>query len=190
MLALQVVFRPVRRFARAARHSPDRLLHRLRRRRMLRAIGMADRPRTVLFVCYGNICRSPYAAASFGRSAPPGITVWSAGFVGPGRPTPPHGIDAAERRGIDLRAHRSQLLTSALAAADLVVVMDSGQQRSLATQFGRTTGVVLLGDLDPHPIDTRTVRDPYDQETAVFDAVYERIDRCIEQLVASLPHRS
>jgi len=176
----------LRRLARALRHSPDRLAHPLRRQRA--AMGIADlgRPDNVLFVCYGNICRSPYAEMSF-RRAVPSIRAVSAGFVGPDRPTPTNGLSAARRRGLDLGDHRSRLLTGAMIGEiDLIVVMSESQRRELKTDFGRADGVVLLGDFDPDAIDTRTVLDPYDRDEEVFDAVYDRIDRCIAGLAAAI----
>jgi protein-tyrosine phosphatase len=176
-----------RRLARALKHTPDRLLHARRRHSELRRLER-ERPASILVICLGNICRSPYAAALLTRSLEGcEVTVESAGFIGPGRPSPEEAVRVADRRGIDLTPHRSrQLGAEDVAAADLVLVMDVQQRRRLEERFGRRTGVVVMGDLDPDAIDTRTIRDPYDQAEEVFDRVYERIERCVSVLTASL----
>jgi len=176
---------------RALRRTPDRLLHPARRRAALRELRESDRPNTVVFVCYGNICRSPYAAAAFQRALPPelaGIRTFSAGMVGANRPAPREGIAVAGRRGIDLSGHRATLLTrEAARTAGLVVVMSEDQRRSVVHDFGRAPrGIVVLGDLDPLPIDLRTVRDPWRQPEAAFEDSYARIDRCVRELVKAL----
>jgi protein-tyrosine-phosphatase len=178
--------RHARQLARTVRHTPDRLLHRWRHRRQAAALD-GLRPSTILFVCLGNICRSPYAAESFQRAAGGKVLAVSAGFIGPGRPVPETGQRVARRRGLDLSQHRSQFITKELVdAADLIVVMDQGQRRGIEQRFGRRAGVVVLGDLDPDPIDTRTVRDPYNQREDVFEAVYARIDRAVSTLARAL----
>jgi protein-tyrosine phosphatase len=177
----------VRRLARSVRHLPDRLLHGYRHGRA-RAVVAAAQPRRVLFVCLGNICRSPYAAAALTAAAgESGVEAASAGFIGPGRRAPDAAQRAAALRGLDLGPHSSRQLTAEMVAAvDLVVVMDAAQRRLLRRRYGNGTPLVLLGDLDPEPIDTRTVRDPYQQADAVFDDVSARISRCIDVLAAQL----
>jgi protein-tyrosine phosphatase len=146
-------------------------------------------PRSVLFVCYGNICRSPYAAATFLRLLPPPwreeTRVQSAGFIGPGRGSPPEAVKVAAARGLDLTAHRSELITPERAAgAALIVVMDRAQQRAVCARYGKSPReVLILGDLDPQPIETRPIQDPWDQPAAVFEECYSRIDRCLRVLV-------
>src|SRR6185312_12256998 len=104
------------------------------------------RPRSILAVCYGNICRSPMAAALFGRALA-GVDIASAGFIGPGRPSPREAVAAAANAGVDLSDHRSRLLTPDLVRwADLVVVMDAVQQRRVVERFGRSwRDVIVLG---------------------------------------------
>ncbi len=179
----------LRRLARAVRHTPDRLLHRRRRLRELARIRARGLPRTILFVCHGNICRSPYAAAAYAallpEQAPERSGIDSAGFVGPGRPPPTEAIQSAAKRGLDLTSHRSKLMTlESVGAAELVVVMDARQQREVCRLYGRSvTSVLVLGDLDPEPIDTRAIRDPWGQSEEVFDSSYARIDRCLRAFV-------
>jgi protein-tyrosine-phosphatase len=175
--------------ARRLRDAPDRLLHPVRRRAARRALRERGRPRTVLVVCHGNICRSPFAAGLLADALEPGGTlVASAGFVGPGRAPPAEAFVAAARRGVDLRTHRSQLLTPMLAReADLIVVMELGQQRAICGRFHRSPkDVIVLGDLDPQPIEMRAMQDPVDQPLEAFEASYARIERCVRELVASL----
>ena len=171
------------------RRTPERLLHPLRRRKALDILRARRRPKTILVVCHGNIWRSPMAAELLGRDlAPFGIAVQSAGFIGFNRPAPAEALAAAERHSVDLSAHRSRLVTAELVrAADLIVVMDPSQRRVICERFGRLpSDVLVLGDLDPTPVDARTIRDPVDQSREVFDQVYERIARCARELVTVL----
>jgi len=175
------------------RRAPDRVLQPLRRRKAVEALRARPRPKNVLVVCLGNICRSPVAGALLARGlAPLGIDVQSAGFIGFNRPAPREAVAAAKRHAINLSAHRSRLVTAGMArAADLVVVMDPAQQRMLRERYGRSpTAVLVLGDLDPGPVETRTIHDPVDQKQEVFDTVYERIARCVRELVAVLRAKS
>jgi protein-tyrosine-phosphatase len=170
------------------RGAPDQLLHPLRRRRALAAIRRRPPPVSVLVVCHGNICRSPFAAVRLAAYlAPTGVRVGSAGFIGPNRACPPEAVVAAARRGVDLAAHRSQLLTAETARrADLIVVMDPAQGRAIRDRFGRLRRDIVLGDLDPAPLARRTIQDPVDQCLEVFEQSYARIERCVVELVQAL----
>ena len=175
--------------ARGLRHAPDRLLHRWRRRAATRALRERPSVRTVLVVCHGNICRSPFAAGLLARAlGPAGTLVASAGFVGPGRSAPAEGVIAAAHRSVDLSSHRSQLLTPVLAAeAQLIIVMDARQQRMVRERFGRAPcDVIILGDLDPEAIVTRAIHDPVELPLEAFEESYARIERCVDALVAAL----
>jgi protein-tyrosine phosphatase len=180
-----------RRFARAVFHSTDRIAHPIRRRRTVRTLGNRGWPRSILFVCHGNICRSPYAAAAFERALPAALRsnmrIGSAGFIGPNRPAPSESLIVASRRGLDLSSHLSaQLSHDNIRNAELIVVMNAAQQRALIELYGRKPDtVVVLGDLDPQAIDTRAIRDPIGQSEEVFEASYDRIDRCLKELVSA-----
>ena len=170
----------------------DHLLHRSRRRAALASLTTRQPPASVLVLCSGNIFRSPFAAAvlrrELHRQGAKTIRVESAGFTVPGRASPPHAIAAAARHGIDLAGHTSQLVVADLArAADLIVVMEDLQRRSICERFGRSTrDVLLLGDLDPLPVTSRAIEDPVEQHPAVCERVYARIERCVAHLARAV----
>src|SRR5688500_12730846 len=117
--------RVLRRAYDTTRNFPDRLLHERRHQAVIRRISRGDRPGSILVVCHGNICRSPYLQAVL-QKALAGTVVSSAGFVGSDRGVPPIAMTIGARRGLDLSGHRSRPLTTALVrSADLVIVMDS-----------------------------------------------------------------
>ena len=178
---------------RLGRHAPDRLLHPLRRRAARADLARRAPPNGLLVICHGNICRSPFAAALLrARLAGTGVCVESAGFYGPGRRSPDTAIEAAWQWHQDLRPHRSRLLTlDVVRAVDLLIVMDQVQRRDVCDRFGRhARDVVLLGDFDPRPIDTRAIRDPIEQPLAVYEEVYGRIERCVATFAGALRNRA
>jgi protein-tyrosine-phosphatase len=85
---------------------------------------------------------------------------------------------------VDLSAHRGKPLTpDSVRGADVIVVMNPTQRRAICDRFGRARrDVLLLGDFDPQPIDTRAIRDPVDQPLEVFEETYARIERCVREL--------
>lgn len=168
------------------RRAGNRAAHPFRRRRALRSLAALS-PRSVLVVCHGNVCRSPYLAAILRRDMGASVVVESAGFVGPGREVPAHAALVAGRRGIDLSAHRSQTISPKLLGADLIIVMDPRQRSAIDHLVVRARGsIVLLGDLDPERATERTVLDPWNKGEDAFEASYARIDRCARVLVEAL----
>ncbi|HEU5209436.1 MAG TPA: hypothetical protein VFU06_08495 [Longimicrobiales bacterium] len=177
--------------ARAVRHLPDRLLHARRRTAAQEMLAGAD-IRSAVFICHGNINRSAYAAAAFARALPAHVRervrVSSMGFIGPDRPASELAQRVGGRRGVDLSGHRSRLLDGPeLEQTDLVVVMNRRQHDDVLALIGPgRSRVLILGDLDPAPLDTRTIQDPYGHPEDVFERVFDRIDRCIGELVTAL----
>jgi len=178
-----MVTRPMRQGLRAGIHRVDRVLHPRRRRRALGTLQAVPPGGSVLFVCLGNICRSPYAEFRLRTLNPAGDSrVSSAGFILPGRPSPENALAVSSARGLDMTDHRSRVISPLmLGEFDLVLAMTAEQVRELRGDHG-CTRVVHLGDLDPGPIPMRDIPDPYGTGTARFDEVYERIDRAVEAL--------
>jgi len=94
-------------------------------------------PLRVLFVCTGNICRSPIAHGLLAdRSAIEGggaMEVRSAGTWGRnGSRATPEAVSAAAEHGIDIDAHRASRFTAELASrADLILTMTTEQAREV-----------------------------------------------------------
>ena len=149
-------------------------------------------PSSILFICYGNICRSPYAAGyfqeRFARECEPEVKVASAGLYGPNRPSPKDAVAVAAARGVDLKRHRSRLATGDIVgSADLVIVMDPNQSRDIQRLFGYDASrIVVLGDLDPEPIAARIIIDPVEGPLEAFQECYLRIDHCLNELASAV----
>lgn len=115
----------------------------------------------LLFVCTGNLCRSPFAerrtvALLDGR---PGVPVGSAGTAAPvGEPMDPRTAQVLEEFGGSPDGHRARRVTDALVDdAGLVLTMQTAHRTAvlelapgaLRRTFTLLEAVALLGDLDP-----------------------------------------
>jgi protein-tyrosine phosphatase len=168
------------------RRAPERLGHAARHRRQLAQLAGRARPRRVLVLCHGNVCRSPYLEVVL-QAAMPDVVVESAGFVGPDRPSPELAAEVATAHGYDLSAHRSKLVTDEMVArADIVLVMDEPQLRNVvADHRASPSRVVIVGDLDPAPRSVRTIPDPWKKPRSAFEESYTRLDRCAAAFAAA-----
>jgi protein-tyrosine phosphatase len=180
----------LKRMYRTARNLPDRMLHGRRLSNARAQVVRLQHIRSIIIVCYGNVCRSPYLEALLQRELPQ-IRVTSAGFVSPGRPVPPHSLTLSRARGLDLTAHSSRPIARAnVAGTDLVIVMDSEQARRIAREYRISPDrIVVAGDLDPIICETRAIRDPWGQPVEVFASSFDRLDRCATTLIHLLRYR-
>lgn len=117
--------------------------------------------RTILFVCTGNICRSPMAEAFLQHIlAREGLAtdyaVRSAGvWAANGRPASPYAIQVMARRGIDISDHRAHSLTRAdVEEADLILAMTSGHAEAIETLLPQYKPKIhLLSEMAGHHYD-------------------------------------
>jgi len=182
--------RALKRIYHATGRAYEHALHRRRHLSASRRLSDAQRPRRILVVCYGNICRSPYLQAVLQRSLPD-VTVTSAGFVGSDRPVPQFSVALSAERGLDLSRYRSRPITQTqVSDADLVIVMDSGQATQIARMFRvNRERIVIAGDLEPKFETSRAIRDPWNESIEVFRSSFDRLDRCAASLVKILRPR-
>jgi protein-tyrosine phosphatase len=149
----------------------------------------------ILFVCLGNICRSPTAEAVMRgiavREAPDlAITVDSAGTANyhPGAPPDRRAQAAARRRAYDLSDLRArQVRNEDFAAFDLILVMDRNNLRELQERAprGARAKVQLFLDYAPEqPV--REVPDPYYGGSNGFEDVLDLIEAAARGLLRRL----
>jgi protein-tyrosine-phosphatase len=140
----------------------------------------------ILFLCYGNICRSPFAE-HVARTKLSGYRIVSAGFHHTvGRKTPLDFLNIATSFGIDLAGRRSARITwRHVAEADLILVMDLANYEQLSREFpearGRTT---LLGLFAAEPF--VSIDDPYHAAEAQVRRILEKICISVEGLASTL----
>nr|WP_319247528.1 low molecular weight protein-tyrosine-phosphatase [uncultured Celeribacter sp.] len=145
----------------------------------------------ILFVCLGNICRSPTAEAVFrSKMAAAGreVIADSAGTGDWHVGEPPYGPmqRAAARRGYDLSALRARQIQSAdFDRFSLIVVMDEANRRDVEQlrPAGHVTPVVPMMRYAP---DTGVAEVPDPYFTRDFDAALDLIEQACDGLIAAL----
>ncbi len=139
---------------------------------------------TILFVCLGNICRSPLAEGIMkhltrGRRdfhiASAGTGAWHVGELPDSRMR-----DTAQKHGIKLVSRAQQVTPELASAYDLVLAMDLANLRNL-----RRMGIpcMLLRDFDPEAMNDAEVPDPYYGGQRGFEEVFEIVERCCIELL-------
>jgi protein-tyrosine phosphatase len=144
--------------------------------------------RSLLFVCKGNICRSPYAERYARTLVENDVRCDSAGLkVNQGNRPPGHAVAVAAERGIDLSGMRPRELTAEMVAEfDMVVVMEGGQMEHLRARFAKHHDKLFLLPLFD---DSRggflrfNLPDPYGKGIEDFRECYARIERCLHGLL-------
>jgi protein-tyrosine-phosphatase len=141
--------------------------------------------RNVVFVCNGNIIRSPMSEAALRRrwsmGKANGLTILSTGLVAQaGKPADPRARTAAAELGISLDGHVAQPLSEAmLRDADAIFVMDYAQEAKLVARYPWTAAkVFILGAFASSAIDPE-IPDP-DRGTI------EDVRRCYRRLLACI----
>jgi protein-tyrosine phosphatase len=146
----------------------------------------------VLFICMGNICRSPLAEGVFlhkvnGRGAGALFHVDSAGCGGwhTGEWPDRRAIEAARRHGIVLPSRARQVTSNDLLAFHHLLCMDEENREHVLALGAPAERVRLL--LEYHPeAPMREVPDPYYGGAADFDLCYRLIDAACDGLIEAL----
>ena len=165
----------------------------------LRGSGIRNPPvpstvNSILFVCLGNICRTPFGAeiakrllAQAGRSD---VRCTSAG-IRPSRNkrSPDDACRASLAYGVSLNDHRPQVLTRELMEShDVVVVMEWWHLAHLRAAYpelhDRIVLLSLLDDEASSAYERYHIADPWGQPIAAFDECYRRMDRILRRWLA------
>jgi protein-tyrosine phosphatase len=139
----------------------------------------------LVFVCKGNICRSPYAAT---RARQLGLNAVSFGFdTTDGGTAHVDAIRNAARREVDLSTHRSQQLrTSDLRGGDLVMLFEPWHLSRFASTVRRNEGhIATLVGLWTAPR-WPYIADPYGKSDRYFQQCFTTIDSSIRAIAPRL----
>jgi len=152
-------------------------------------------PTRVLFVCLGNICRSPLAEGVFQnlvrtRALERHYDVDSAGTGDwhVGEKPDLRSIEVARRNGVPLTSRARQVAPPDFGDFDWVIAMDRQNLtdlRALAREHGGEARIHLLREFDPEPGD-REVPDPYYGGPEGFDHVFAMVHRSCAALLDHL----
>ncbi len=150
---------------------------------------MTDR---VLFVCLGNICRSPLAEGVFRHlAAERGIVVEAdsagTGAWHEGEPPDPRSCEVAARHGIDLDGQRARAVVEAdFERFDMILAMDRQNLEDLQRLRPPHARARIARLRDHDPEGPGDVPDPYYGGDQGFERVYRMIHRSCEALLDSL----
>lgn len=140
--------------------------------------------KSIMFVCLGNICRSPLAEAiakNIIYELNLDIKIASSGTVAyhQGEMACEQSIEVAQKHGIDLSKHKAQKLTQKhINEYDLFIVMDKTNYRDLKKY---KLNMKLLGDFG---FNGKGVPDPY--FTGNIELVFDMIERAVKNMLAEI----
>jgi protein-tyrosine phosphatase len=159
------------------------------------ARGTANKPKLrILFVCTGNICRSPTAEGVFAALVAAcglgsAIEVCSAGTHGrhrAGEPPDPRAVSAARRRGIEIGSLRARALKPGdFQRFDHIIALDRYNYETLQSRCppDQAHKLHLLMRFAPE-WNTLEVPDPYGGGAELFDQAFDRIEAAARGLLA------
>jgi len=154
---------------------------------------LPSRIESILFICKGNICRSPFAEHIAVKcfSTLNRITCSSAGInVNDPKSPPMEAIVSARNFGIDLQGHMSRKINYAMMQSyDLITVMEAGQYNYLKREYREFRDKIFLLPLvdkrsrtSGNPYHIYNIEDPYGKNVARYNDCYRRIHDCLEDL--------
>jgi protein-tyrosine-phosphatase/predicted ATP-grasp superfamily ATP-dependent carboligase len=155
--------------------------------------SLPDNARSVLFVCYGNLMRSPMAEAmlkhALAERGVNGIVVRSAGVHAvPGREAHPWALTVSRELSLPLDQHRAQPLTQELvSSSDAIFAMDFENLAELETLYPNARDrIFLLSRYADGKQRDREIADPYFAGIEGTRRCYSVLGNCIDNLACKI----
>ena len=153
----------------------------------IKAAQAEGKPAHIVFVCQGNICRSPYAelkAKQIFSAQSDKFIFGSAGMLPRNsRPSPSVALAAAAQHDVNLLLHQSKNTNERIIrAATAIIIFDRINRNSLLDRYPLTSDkVYLMGEFS---MDEKflEIDDPDGHDLDVFLDAYRRIDACLISL--------
>ncbi len=142
----------------------------------------------ILFICSGNICRSPYGEVRLRQLSQRRQLDWQIASCGTlkliGRSAAPLMIEAAQAHGLDLHSHRSSAISSALLeAADVIFAMAPEHSREIVRICPNAAPrTVMLGTWLATP--KHQIDDPMGKPYDAYERAASEIDEALERWFA------
>jgi glycine hydroxymethyltransferase len=141
----------------------------------------------ILFVCTGNVCRSPMAEGLFRKmiSGRPGIGTSSAGVsTYPGQSPSPHAVEVLAKRGINISGIRSKPLTERLIQeATWIVAMTRSHLDSIFYQYPEAAEkTYLLREFEPGA-QSFDIADPIGMGVEAYEEARDSIENALPGLL-------
>jgi len=161
-------------------------------RRAVATAVRAGKTPSIVFVCYGNICRSAFAERSLAKAMEPlanRVLVSSAGtYPIAGRSSPREAIQTASHYSIDLTSHQSQCINDQiLDAATVLIVFDRFNLEMLKIHaLKRRCPIIRLGSLICAGNRGGDIHDPYGGGPAMFEHTFALIEQGVTALRARI----
>ena len=159
----------------------------------------SDDPKSFLFVCKGNICRSPFAEYLARKLAVNGgageRSFFSAGLE-VSQPSPPaeEAVLVAESFGIQLDGHRARRIEREMMESfGMIIAMETWQFQTLKKLFPDYQNKIFLltlfdtdETLKGEGFSRYNIHDPYGQSVEEFHRCFHRVKSCVEGLLTQL----
>ena len=150
----------------------------------------------ILFVCTGNICRSPMAEGFFRELTKEreGYESLSAGLAAvDGQPPSPHSVTAMKEIGLDISAQRSALITQeTMEGVHYIFGLASGHVDNLIRLFPQAREKIFLlrEFVEKLPTGGKDIADPIGGDLEIYKACRNQIKQGVESIIPFIEQQS